>query len=149
MKVVAQRYSLKLVKEVNSPYKLNVKVDSPYAAYKAFIDILKLDQQAEEVFGILTLDAKTKITGVLEVARGSISEALVSPREVFKRAILNNSKAIILGHNHPSGDVSISRQDIKTTEKLVEAGKILGIQIFDHIVVGDSEYSSLKEKGHM
>ena len=108
MKAKAQKFTLKLVKEETSQYKLDYKVNNPEVAYRAFIDILELDCQAEEVFGILTLDIKSKITVVFEVSRGSISKLVVSPREVFKRAILNNACGIILAHNHPSGELTPS-----------------------------------------
>ena len=147
MEVIAQKFSLKLVKETNSPYKLNCKVTSPLIAYETFIDILEIDQQAEEVFCILTLDVKSKVTGVFEVSRGSINKAIVCPREVFKRAILNNACGIILGHNHPSGDMNASDEDVKITEKLIEAGDIIGIKVVDHIIIGDNKYRSLREEG--
>jgi len=149
MKVIAQKYRLKLVKEPEGEYKTGYKISSPVRAYEAFKDMLELHQQAEEVFAILTLDIKSNVTGVFEVSRGSISKSLVSPREVFKRAILNNACGIILGHNHPSGDITASDEDIKITEKLMEAGKIIGIKIVDHIIVGDNQYCSLKEEGQI
>ena len=147
MEVKAQKFTLKLVKEKGNKYELDYKVNNPEVAYKAFVDILELNSQAEEVFGFLTLDIKSKITGAFEVSRGSINKSIVSPREVFKRAILNNACGIILGHNHPSGDITASDEDIKITEKLIEAGEIIGIKIVDHIIVGDNQYCSLREEG--
>ena len=147
MEVIAQKYRLKLVKEPEGDYKTGYKISSPHRAYEAFKDMLELHQQAEEVFAILSLDIKSNVTGVFEVSRGSISKSLVSPREVFKRAILNNACGIILGHNHPSGDITASAEDIKITEKLIEAGEIIGIKVVDHIIVSKNKYSSLREKG--
>ncbi len=146
MEIIAQKYKLKLVKEPEGKYKTGYKINSPVRAYEAFIDMLELHQQAEEVFAILTVDIKSNVTGVFEVSRGSINKSLVSPREVFKRAILNNACGIILGHNHPSGDITASDEDIKITEKLMEAGEVIGIKVVDHIVVGDNKYSSLREE---
>ncbi|MTI84963.1 MAG: hypothetical protein FH756_13985 [Firmicutes bacterium] len=83
------------------------------------------------------------------VSVGTLNSAQVHPREVFKVAIISNSAAIILGHNHPSGDPEPSHEDIEVTNRLVEAGQILGIEVLDHIVCGDSKYISLKTKGLM
>ena len=149
MEAKAQKFTLKLVKEETSQYKLDYKVNNPEVAYRAFIDILELDCQAEEVFGILTLDIKSKITGVFEVSRGSISKSVVSPREVFKRAILNNACGIILGHNHPSGELTPSSEDKSITEKLKKAGDLIGITILDHLIIGDNNYISLRERGYL
>ena len=149
MEVIAQKYRLKLVKEPEGEYKTGYKISSPVRAYEIFKEMLDLHQQAEEVFVILSLDIKSNVTGVFEVSRGSISKSLVSPREVFKRAILNNACGIILGHNHPSGDITASDEDIKITEKLMEAGKIIGIKVVDHIIVGDNKYCSLREEGQI
>ena len=147
MKVIAQKYRLKLVKEPEGEYKTGYKISSPVRAYEAFKEVLDLHKNAEEVFALLTLDIKSNLIGIFLVSRGSISKSLVSPREVFKRAILNNSVAVILGHNHPSGDITPSKEDIKITEKLIEAGEIIGIKIVDHIIVGDNQYCSLREEG--
>ena len=78
-----------------------------------------------------------------------LSSAIVHPREVFKAAILNNAASIILVHNHPSGDPEPGREDIETTHWLVNAGNILGINVLDHIIIGDGKYISLKELGMM
>ena len=71
------------------------------------------------------------------------------PREVFKEAIKVNAASIIVAHNHPSGDPAPSREDVAVTERLVKAGKIMDIQVLDHIIIGDSRYLSMKESGHM
>lgn len=74
---------------------------------------------------------------------------MVHPREVFKPAVLHNAAAIICFHNHPSGDPNPSQDDVAVNNRLVEAGKIMGIEILDHIIIGDDEYVSLKERGVM
>lgn len=77
-----------------------------------------------------------------------MNSSIVHPREVFKLAILGNSASIILFHNHPSGDTTPSKEDINITERIKEAGKIIGIELIDHIILGDeNKYTSLKEKG--
>ncbi len=100
-----------------------------------------------ENFLIMCLDAKNKITALNLNSTGTLNSTIVHPREVFKAAILANTAAIILAHNHPSGDPNPSREDIDLTNRLAEAGKILGIEILDHIIIGDGNSVSLKAKG--
>jgi len=88
-----------------------------------------------------------EIIGAVMVSLGSLNETIVHPREVFKAALLNNSCALILLHNHPSGDSSPSGNDKKTTERLVEAGKVLGIRVLDHVIVAKGSIFSFKENG--
>lgn len=102
-----------------------------------------------EYFVVLLLDAKNKINAINTVATGTLNQALVHPREVFKPAILANAASMILAHNHPSGDPSPSLEDIEVTLKLVEAGRLLGIEVLDHIVLGDETYVSFKDKDMM
>jgi DNA repair protein RadC len=90
-----------------------------------------------EHFVAAFLDRKNRVIGINLVAVGSLSAAVVHPREVFKAAILSNAAAIILGHNHPSGDPQPSQEDRALTKRLVEAGKMLGIEVLDHVVIGD------------
>lgn len=100
-----------------------------------------------EQFRIVLLDAKNHVLGVRTVSVGSLSSSIVHPREIFKEAIAKSSAAIILVHNHPSGDPTPSREDVEVTRRLVEAGRLLGIEVLDHVVVGDNQYVSFKEKG--
>ena len=100
-----------------------------------------LQDEAQEVFLAFPLDIKNKILGYCEVARGSVDACQVHAREVFRAAVLLGASSVILAHNHPSGDPAPSHEDDALTRRLVEAGKILGIQILDHVVVGDQFYS--------
>jgi len=136
-----------LVKEKVGRYELPKKIDSPDRAYKAITAITSVEEEAQEVFGVLILNTKHKIVAVHEVSRGALNTSIVHPREVFKPAVLHNAAAIICFHNHPSGDPEPSKDDIETTKRLIEAGKIMGIEILDHIIVGDDRYVSLKERG--
>ena len=138
-----------LVKEKAGRYELPRKIGSPEDAYKAVTTITNVQEEAQEVFGIFILNTKHKIVAVHEISRGILNSSLVHPREVFKPAVLHNAAAIICFHNHPSGDTEPSKADIETTNRLVEAGKIMGIEILDHIIVGDDRYVSLKERGVM
>ena len=101
----------------------------------------------EEHFYCLFLSTKNRINGIHEVSIGTLNAAVVHPREVFKAAILSNSAAVILVHNHPSGDPSPSPEDIQLTRQLVEAGKLLDMPVLDHVIIGNRRYSSLKERG--
>ena len=136
-----------LVKEKVGRYELPRKIGAPGDAYKAITTILNVQEEAQEVFGVLILNIKHKIVAVHEVSRGTLNASLVHPREVFKSAILHNAAAIICFHNHPSGDPKPSKEDVDITKRLIEAGEILGIPVLDHIIVGDEEYVSLKEMG--
>lgn len=137
-----------LVKEKVGRYELPKKIVSPEEAYNAITTITNVEE-AQEVFGILILNTKNKIVAMHEISRGSLNASVIHPREVFKPAILHNAASIICFHNHPSGDPKPSNEDIEVTNRLIEAGEIIGIRIMDHIVVGDGEYVSLKEKGVM
>ena len=99
----------------------------------------------EKRFISIFLDVKNAITGLDEVSVGSISSCIIHPREVFKAAILTNSKSIILAHNHPSGDPSPSEDDIGMTRRLIKASEILDIEILDHIIIGYKSYRSFKQ----
>lgn len=107
----------------------------------------RMREQKKEKFITLYLDTKNQILKEEVVSIGSLNASIVHPREVFKSALLESSASVIMVHNHPSGDPSPSREDIMVTEKLVEGGKLLGIDILDHIIIGDGRYVSLKDEG--
>ena len=140
-------YKLKMVKEDTVEYSNTIK--SPADVAKLAREVLGMHEMAEENFIILCLNTKNKIVGVHTISIGSLNASIVHPREVFKAALLNNAASIILAHNHPSGDPEPSRDDIETTHRLDNAGNILGINVLDHIIIGDGRYISLKEQGMM
>ena len=143
------KFNLRVVKDREGTYEITENVKDPQGAYEVFIKFLKLDERAEEVLAMITLDIKNNITGVFEVSQGTINKSFTHPREVFKRAILQNSAGIILAHNHPSGFPEPSSDDKSITKKLVDAGEIIGIQVLDHLIIGDGCFCSLKEKDMM
>lgn len=98
----------------------------------------------EEHFVTLHLNVQHEVIGYHEVSHGTLASSLVHPREVFKAALLNNSHAIILAHNHPSGRTEPSAQDIAVTKQLIKAGKLLNVQILDHIIIGDGTAFSFR-----
>ncbi|WP_314303937.1 JAB domain-containing protein [Brevibacillus parabrevis] len=109
-----------------------------------------LDETDREVFLLLCLSVKNTPNAIHTVSVGSLDASIVHPREVYKAAILANASSIIVGHNHPSGDPTPSRQDLDVTKTLKQAGELLGIPVLDHIIVGHSgAYCSLKERRDM
>jgi DNA repair protein RadC len=99
-----------------------------------------------EYFRTVSLNTKNRVLGVDNVSIGSLNSSLVHPREVFKNPIRRSAAAIILVHNHPSGDPGPSKEDVQVTRRLVEAGQILGIEVLDHLIIGDGSFISLKEQ---
>lgn len=144
-KVMAIReLSKRLLEEGSREYS---RVRGPEDAAAYLMPILRYE--VKENFVVLLLNTQNKIIGHRVVSIGSLSASIVHPREVFKEAIKVNAASIIVAHNHPSGDPSPSREDVAVTERLVKAGKIMDIKVLDHIIIGDSKYLSMKEKGHM
>ncbi|KXS47694.1 DNA repair protein RadC [Halanaerobium congolense] len=145
-----QKFSLRIVKESGGRYDIDKYVRNPFQARDLFVEVVELDRRAEEVFAIATLDVKNKVTGVFEVSTGTLTSSLVTPREVFKRAILQNGAGIVLAHNHPSGVADASSDDISITKKLQKAGKIMGINVVDHIIIGSRDnFISMQEENLM
>lgn len=135
--------SLKLVKESSVLYEAR-KISNPYDAYKLIKNFL-VDSDREK-FVVACLDVKNQPVSIQIVSIGSVNSAIVHPREVFKVAILSNASKIICFHNHPSGNTKFSKEDENITNRLKECGEILGIELVDHIIVGDNDtYFSFKE----
>lgn len=136
-------YRVMLVKE-SSGRRYRCRITSDEAAYRALRPFFRnLDR---EQFLVCCLDAKHEIRAVNVVSVGSLTEAIVHPREVFKPAILANAHAVILAHNHPSGDPTPSDNDREITERLKLAGDLLGIKVIDSLVFGDSSYRRVGAK---
>lgn len=100
----------------------------------------------EEHLKVIMLNTKNMVIYIKEVSVGSLNSSIVHPREVFSEAVKRNSASIIVCHNHPSGDPTPSREDINITERLKDCGKLLGIDLLDHLIIGNGSYVSLKEK---
>ena len=127
---------------------LSYAIKSPEDAVSVGKEFMCIHEEPEEYMYMICMNTKNKIIGVFEVSHGTVNVSLVSPREVFQKALLANAVSIILMHNHPSGDPKPSNEDIEVTRRLMDAGKIIGIQVLDHIIIGD-RYVSLKEKGYL
>ena len=109
-----------------------------------------LRRSPTEVLGVLALDARQAALGaVVKVAEGSVSHVTAEPREVFSPALVRRATSIVLAHNHPSGNVEPSREDLEFTRAMCEAGEVLGIEVLDHLVVARRAYVSLRERGFL
>ena len=107
----------------------------------------RLKSKKKEYFLALLLDTRNQLIRVAEVSVGSLDSSIVHPREVFKEAISASAASIIFAHNHPSGDPEASEDDISLTKRLADAGEIMGIDVLDHVIIGDRKYLSLKREG--
>lgn len=108
---------------------------------------VRLKGKKKEHFLAILLDTRGQLIKISEISVGSLEASIVHPREVFKEAISASAASIIFVHNHPSGDPTASEDDISLTKRLAEAGEIVGIEVLDHIILGDKKYLSLKSKG--
>ncbi len=140
-------YGLRLVKEKGARYDVNRKIACPKDVDRIAREVAEMDSLAEEVFNMITVNTKNEMTGFFTVSKGSLSASIVHPREVFKRALLQNASAIFLLHNHPSGNPKPSREDKAITQRLAEAGVLLGIRVLDHVIIGRDKYFSFQEHG--
>lgn len=126
------------------PKDKKININSPKEVSALFMEEMRYLRK--EFFRVLMLNTKNEIIMVDNVSIGNLNSAIVHPREVFSRAIKKSASSIILVHNHPSGNPQPSREDIDLTNRLMESGKILGIEVLDHIIIGDGIFISLKEK---
>jgi len=120
-------------------------VNSPVDAAELVMEEMTILDR--EHFRIMHLSTRNNVIGISEVSVGSLNASIVHPRECFKEAIRRNANAIILLHNHPSGDPTPSKEDVAITRRLAEGGRLLGIEVLDHIIIGDKRFISLKEQG--
>lgn len=109
----------------------------------------KLRYETHEHFMLVLLNTKNRVIAVQQVSEGSLNSSVVHPREVFSPAIAQHAAAILVGHNHPSGDPEPSREDKELTAVLVKTGNLLGVPLIDHIIIGDGIYYSFKEHGYI
>ena len=132
--------SIKMVKESSFVCQTR-QILSPSDAYEMIKD--QLQDLDREQFIITCLNTKNEPTNISVVAVGTLNKAIVHPREVFKTAILSNAASIMAFHNHPSGDTMPSQQDLQLTQRLYEAGELLGIKLLDHLIIGDGSFTLL------
>jgi len=129
-------------KALNKHKRYNDEITTP----KAVFDLLKNDlgSKKKEHFRILSLTTRKTLISIDNISIGILDSSLAHPREIFKPAIQNSAASIILVHNHPSGDPTPSNDDIKMTERLIDVGKIMGIEIDDHVIISDNLFTSLR-----
>ena len=145
---IVPNYRVMLVRDSSNSVKATGKkagVKSPDDMAAIFNSYL--DGADRENFCIAMLDRKGNLLGLNTVSVGGLHSSIVHPREVFKPAIVIGAASIILCHNHPSGDTTPSKEDLEVTNLLIEAGKIIGIEILDHVIIGDDSFCSLKARG--
>lgn len=139
--------SIKMIREGSILYNVR-NINSPSDA--VYLGRYFLEEADREALILCCMDTKNQPVSINVVSIGSLNSSIVHPREVFKVAILSNSYSIILFHNHPSGDTTPSKEDVNITTRIKEAGKLIGIDLVDHIIIGSgNNYTSLKERGLM
>ena len=147
-KAIQIKAALELGKRLDDPdYKPDEPgkpVQTPEEAYKSMQS--KLSGKKKEHFYILCLNTRGRVNDTRQISIGNLDSSIVHPREVFKDAISSYASTVIFVHNHPSGDLEPSAEDIHLTKRLVEAGELLGIPVLDHIIVSDKGYTSLKSR---
>ncbi|WP_191559540.1 JAB domain-containing protein [Metabacillus idriensis] len=142
--VVRIKQEIREAKEAFAAYKITSPMDAEKLAASYIAD------EDREVFLVMMLNTKNEVIGLHRAHVGSLNASVVHPREVMKSAILNNAASIIVSHQHPSGDPTPSIEDIEVTKRIAEAGKTLGIQLLDHIIVTHKgNHLSLREKGYL
>lgn len=146
LKTIKAVYQTMTVSDTVTDY---LKPNTRYtAASEVFNTFGFLRYETKEYFMALHLDGKNRMVCIDMVSIGSLNQSIVHPRELFKTALLSSAAAIILIHNHPTGDPTPSMEDIEITRRLREAGDLIAIKVLDHIVIGDSYYS-FAERGHL
>jgi|LGVC01.1.fsa_nt_gb DNA repair protein RadC len=142
-----------VIREATEMYKPDTRWNTPEKVAKLLHKLFEFLDETREHFLSISVNNKNELIAVNVISIGSVNTSIVHPREVFYAAIADKAVGIILCHNHPSGDVSPSQQDIDITLKLVETGRIVGIDVMDHIILGQSvmkdrhAYLSMKEQG--
>ena len=106
-----------------------------------------LRHESQEIMKLVLLNSKGRLIGENEVSRGTVNASIITPREIFIEALQRQAVAVIVMHNHPSGDPAPSSEDILLTERIHKAGEIIGIELLDHIIIGNNCYRSLREEG--
>ena len=144
-KVIKPVYETLTVRDEAAVYNHNTRYTEPLQVFEAF---RWLNQETKEYFLSLHLDGKNRIICIDIISIGSLNQSIVHPRETFKTALISSAAAIILVHNHPTGDPTPSREDLAITKRLCEAGEILGIKVLDHIIIGET-FTSFVSQGLM
>lgn len=135
--------AIELGRRISSSRPENYKVKNPWDIYKYYMDSLRYLKK--EIFKVVLLNTKNEIIADIDVSIGTLNSSLVHPREVFREAIKRSANKMILLHNHPSGSIEPSNEDKNITFRLIKCGELIGIEVIDHIIIGDGLYFSFKE----
>lgn len=146
VKINRETNRTELIKEKAINYSTCEKMQSPKLIVDALNSFLDLQNMAEEYVYLLTLNTKSDITGIFEISHGTVSNCIVTPREIFNRALMIGATSIILVHNHPSGYPKPSYEDLCFTKGIKQAGELVGIELLDHIIIGENNFISLREE---
>lgn len=138
-----------LVKETSTNYSQEKQLNSPRKIVDMFNHIFNASRLAEEYAWVLAMDSKNHCVGVFELSHGTVNMSFVSPREIFVRLCLVGAANFVLIHNHPSGDITPSKEDELVTDKVHAVGLMMSISMLDHIIVGDNCYYSFNENGRI
>ena len=144
--------SFELAKRINRDLlddeKMNLQ-SKPVTSPGDIVELIrtKISSYTKEQFLVVSFDTRNRILGADNVSSGTLTASIVHPRETFESAIRRHAASIIISHNHPSGDAEPSEEDMKITKRLTEAGRVMGIEMLDHIIVTKNSYFSFKEKG--
>jgi DNA repair protein RadC len=148
-KAITLQAAFQLSRNMQKDMAENQRVYCHNPADVAKIFIPRLGHLKQELFSIALLDSAGKFLRDREITRGTINASLIHPREVFRVAIKEAATSVILVHNHPSGQLKPSNEDLSITRQLVAAGETIGIPVQDHLIIAGNDYLSLKEAGHM
>jgi DNA repair protein RadC len=132
--------------ELEEKYERKVIIKDPYTVFREMSDIKKWNKEA---FAVFYLNSRSKVISREIISIGILNSVIVHPREIFRTAIIRNANAIIVAHNHPSGNLEPSAEDIEITNKLRQSGDIIGIKLFDHVIVSNEGYYSFSDRGKL
>ena len=125
----------------------SVSIKNTEKLYEILNQYFKLGKRSEEYVYMAALDSRLNVIGFFEISHGTVNGSYFNNREIFMKALIAGAASIVLAHNHPSGDPTPSKEDLLTTRRIREAGALIGIELLDHIIIGDNCYFSLREKG--
>jgi DNA repair protein RadC len=138
-------YTTRLVRETDFTFPDRTQVTAPEDV-AVFLRAYFQDKDREEFLTVM-LDTANTVIGLSQASVGGLSSSIVEPRQIFRAAILSNAAAVILAHQHPSGNLEPSREDIRITRQIAEAGQVMGIPVHDHLIMAPHGYTSLADRG--
>lgn len=135
-----------LIKEEGHNYSYDA-LDSPLKIVAMMNSLFRMNQKAEEYLYMISFNTKMRVLGVFEISHGTVNASLVSPREIFIRALLSGATSIVLVHNHPSGDTTPSQEDLAVFRRIKDTGNLMNVELIDNIIIGEQSYYGFREEG--